>query len=477
MHHLIANLADVRPRKTFRNGREQLVVPVSMIVPGVLNGSEGPILYTKEENAKSADSWNGVPVTVNHPVSPDGKAISARQADVLEKQAIGTVFNTQSNGKLKAEAWLDVQNTMRIDPRIIESIKKGKPIELSTGLFMDTEAAPQGAVHNGSEPYSFIARNYRPDHLAILPDEKGACSIKDGCGVLVNTGKGMSHEEVRNTLDTLLRGKFTQDEEMPFIEEVFDDFMIFTQGGKMFRQKFNTSDGKIKLSRNTTEVKRKVDFVPVGNLKGAKMADKKTVDTLISNCECWNEDDREVLNAMEEEKVQALVDNAKKTKEAEDKAKAQEAVVNAAKKGFQVGNDHYTINDEGKMVRREETPTANSSSPQKNDDSRLTDEEKEDLAFARNERNRQKSELVSKIVANVDKDEQEALVEVLNKKSLDDLRVLAKLAPKEAPKTNQPKPSYVGAAAPIGNTQQPKGGVTDNPLRLPTINWAEEAKK
>jgi hypothetical protein len=32
-----------------------------------------------------------------------------------------------------------------------------------------------------------VARNYRPDHLAVLPDQRGACSLTDGCGVMVNT--------------------------------------------------------------------------------------------------------------------------------------------------------------------------------------------------------------------------------------------------------------------------------------------------
>ena len=38
--------------------------------------------------------------------------------------------------------------------------------------------------------YTYIAKNYRPDHLAVLPDNSGACSISDGCGVLVNQRNG-----------------------------------------------------------------------------------------------------------------------------------------------------------------------------------------------------------------------------------------------------------------------------------------------
>lgn len=31
-----------------------------------------------------------------------------------------------------------------------------------------------------------VARNHRPDHLAILPDQVGACSLADGAGLIRN---------------------------------------------------------------------------------------------------------------------------------------------------------------------------------------------------------------------------------------------------------------------------------------------------
>lgn len=483
MEHLIANITAVgRPRRSMLNGRRHLVVPVSMIVPGVLDGSQGPILYTKEENEKSVTAWNGVPITVEHPITPTGDAISARDPEVLNKQGIGTVLNTKSNGKLTAEAWLDIQNTSRVDNRIIDQLERGKPIELSTGLFMDTEPAPAGAVHNGKS-YSFIARNFRPDHLALLPDSVGACSLKDGCGVLVN--KGMSHDEVRNILDEMLRANFTQDEAPPFVEDVFDDFMIFSHNGKLFRQAFNTKDGKISLSnRKPKEVTRKVDFVPVAN-REKSMAKKELVDALISNCSCWSEDDRETLDQMGDDKVQSLVDNAKGQKESAEKLERNQAVVDAVKSGFKVGNDEFTINKKGEMVKKEPEPkqdpvtnsagTSSQKPDAKNVEDRLTPEEMEDLAFARNERNRQKQEVITKLTVNVADDSKEALLQVLNTKSIDELRVMLALAPSPSANETKPPANYVGAAAPIGNTS----AAVDRKaiLPLPTINWAEERKQ
>jgi hypothetical protein len=51
---------------------------------------------------------------------------------------------------------------------------------------IDTQVG-DNPVFNGVK-YEGIARNLRPDHLAILPDDKGACSLEDGCGVN-NTSK------------------------------------------------------------------------------------------------------------------------------------------------------------------------------------------------------------------------------------------------------------------------------------------------
>lgn len=66
---------------------------------------------------------------------------------------------------------------------MLDALEAGRPMELSTGLFTQNEPAPAGATFNG-RPYDYVARNYRPDHLAVLPDQIGACSLADGCGVL-----------------------------------------------------------------------------------------------------------------------------------------------------------------------------------------------------------------------------------------------------------------------------------------------------
>ena len=56
---------------------------------------------------------------------------------------------------------------------------------MSTGLYVDRDETP-GTCPKSGRPYDAVARNYRPDHLAILPDQRGACSNEDGCGIVMN---------------------------------------------------------------------------------------------------------------------------------------------------------------------------------------------------------------------------------------------------------------------------------------------------
>jgi hypothetical protein len=201
METILANLSSAKTRRTTINGREYLVAPLSLIVPGVLNGSKGALYYPPEEISRDPGAWNGMPLVVYHP-SRNGEHVSGRDPEILESQGVGYVYRAavNSDGKLAGEGWFDVEAVKKVDQSMAERksakgdpaydailprLEAGLPIELSTGLFTENEPAEAGANYNG-KPYSFIARNYRPDHLAILPDQKGACSNDDGCGVLVN---------------------------------------------------------------------------------------------------------------------------------------------------------------------------------------------------------------------------------------------------------------------------------------------------
>lgn len=179
-------------RREKLNGRDYAVAPVTLIVEGVLDGSNGPLLYTQEELSVYPAGWNGVPLVVDHP-QRDGEYVSARHPEVLADCGIGWVFNVVADPTLHGEAWFDLLLTAAYDERLPEEhqmtprIEAGLPIEVSTGLYSDDREAPKDAEFNGKR-YTHVATNFKPDHLAVLPDKLGACSNEDGCGINVNGG-------------------------------------------------------------------------------------------------------------------------------------------------------------------------------------------------------------------------------------------------------------------------------------------------
>lgn len=169
-----------------------------MMVSGVLNGSKGALYYPPEEVDRSGLSgdWNGMPLTVRHPTI-NGQYVTARSPGVLDRFGIGYVFNTRAGGGvMDAEAWFDVDLTRKADAglpaanRILPRVERGLPIELSTGLFTKDTPVRNGRDRRTGKPFDFVATHYRPDHLAVLPDAVGACSLRDGCGVLVGNQQG-----------------------------------------------------------------------------------------------------------------------------------------------------------------------------------------------------------------------------------------------------------------------------------------------
>lgn len=201
---IVANLDTAKLRTETVGNRTFHVVGGTILKSQVLNGSEGPLFYPQEEIEANYADWNGMPVVINHPFDPEGKPISARCPEVLLASQVGNVYRSaiHEEGPLNVEAWVDDALADRVEPRLLSWLKAGKPIGVSTGLFSTREKAPEGSVHNGVA-YDEVTRNYKPDHLAILLDEVGACSIDDGCGLQVNKVND-EEEGVMNWLLNLL---------------------------------------------------------------------------------------------------------------------------------------------------------------------------------------------------------------------------------------------------------------------------------
>jgi len=163
-------------RKTWRD-EEWLVVPVVMAKEGVeMNGA----IIPGEEFF--APSWNGVPVTFGHPEDAAGNFLSANSPDTLDDWGVGYIFGAEyTGGKLKAEAWININRAEELREGSIEALESGDlEIDVSTGYF---------AQHNQGDGV-VIHEDIKPDHLAILFGIPGACSFEDGCGVRANQHEG-----------------------------------------------------------------------------------------------------------------------------------------------------------------------------------------------------------------------------------------------------------------------------------------------
>lgn len=276
-------------RTEIHQGRDYLVVPVVMLVEGVHDSiNSGLTMHLAEEFSKLPEAWDGVPVTVNHPQNTDGSYISANTPQIIDDQTVGIIYNTKiENNKLKAEAWIEKDKTKKLYPELIKTLINGTPLNISTGVFNDPE---NSSGEYAGERYESIARNYMPNHLALLPNDIGACSWLDGCGVRVNKDGGdklkkntiaamktlakegfsvnqLGFRETSSKIQTKLDGMDT-DVKLHNLQEVFDDEFVYSVFGSNDEQllkrgyRINT-DETIEFTGEPVPVIRKVEFTEI----------------------------------------------------------------------------------------------------------------------------------------------------------------------------------------------------------------------
>jgi len=338
-------------------GRQHIVVPVVMMVEGVHSGSHGPLLHLAEDLGHFPAAWNGIPVMVGHP-QVDGSYVSANSPEVLEQYSIGRIFNTRmETGKLKAEAWIDVQKATAVSPIALAYIRSGRQLEVSIGAFTDEETTT--GVYNGTEQYIGIARNHRPDHLALLPGEAGACGWEDGCGIRNNklntikegtnemtddeiliqknsSGTGIfdgltaNEQGYQERMDKIRRAVDTMDNDLSihFLEEAYDGYIIYRKRTRStaelsyvddayYRQSYQiNADGNIEWVGEPTKVRKNVSYVQVNSeiKKGeSDMTEnqkpcclEKVVELINNKLTKYTEADREWLLTLGAEKLELI---------------------------------------------------------------------------------------------------------------------------------------------------------------------------
>jgi hypothetical protein len=356
-------LVDFTMSEKIENSTTYLVVPVVMMREGVHNGSGGHGFYSAEALAETPSDWDGFPVVVNHPTE-DGQYISAASEDVVK---VGKIVNAHYDDGLKAEAWLDVKQLEAVSPTTLAKIRQGHPIDVSIGSF-NAVSYTEGEWND--EVYEYTVEHILPDHLALLPDEQGACSWEDGCGVRVNKkGGNMKKEQLEVFQELNQQGlavtpivnqqgfhqilellfnevqKMNAEDVYHYVEEVYDEFFVYRKriydggGETLYRQDYSIdAEDNLVLNGLPVEVKRKVTYetmqmrrtTPINNSNkgGTKMSDEKKpcceakVDALIANEHSkFEAKDREWLLELNEKQLEKLTPS-----EPEIKANAEEAI-------------------------------------------------------------------------------------------------------------------------------------------------------
>lgn len=470
-------------REETLDNKNYLVVPVTMMVEGVHSGSHGPILHYAEELGRYPESWDGIPVTIGHP-KVNGVYVSANSPDVLTDWAVGRVFNTyldEESKALKAEAWLCLEDLARISEDTLTKINDNEIIEVSVGVFSDEEDVT--GIYN-NEQYIAIARNHRPNHLALLPDAVGACSIEDGCGIRVNKKGGTNVTKEKITLVTnenqelILRelnrkgysvnvmGQFALAEQIReavygldgsnksyYVEEFFDDYVVYVEhdysinprSHRLFQRSFQVNAaGQVELIGEAVQVKKEISYVVVSPIntngdhtkverniqKNKSMCTecvKNLVNGLIANkATAYSEDHREQLEALPEDLLEIMSQNVKK-----------EPAVNTQKKPERA--DIISVLSENPLTKEEYLKT-------------VAPEVREQLETSMQVHEAQKTKLVEAITAN----SQAWTEEELKSKNLVELQKIYSLVPQ---KETEEVVEYLGIGGFTANSTSQNGEV------------------
>ena len=302
-------------------GVKHMVIPVIMAQEGVMNR----FFYPSEEFEGWANTWDGVPVPINHP-EIEGVAVSAKSPRIQELNSVGYVFNSKyEDKKLKGEIYLNLEKVKKLNADyLINSFENGEIMEVSTGLYSNVEMV---SGKYGDDEYDAIVRNIRPDHLALLPNTVGACSIEDGCGASISVnscqcggvcgGKKNSQKEVSKLLNLSLEKKYN---DVVYIIDIYDNSVVYEFGKNrsVYKESYAINDDNVViLEDDALEVIQKTSYQAL-NLSGGN-----NIMTEIQNEEIKEETTEETTEEKTAEETEESTTEAEEETTAETEAEAE----------------------------------------------------------------------------------------------------------------------------------------------------------
>jgi hypothetical protein len=399
---ITSNLS-TKVRSVTINGREWLIAPATSIVVGVLPGSDGSLFYPAKHVSRNPSKWDGIPLLINHPTL-NGQPVSARYPGIVAANGVGFAYNShfnESRQSLRHQFHFDVESLRRIQPATLADIQSGRKVEISTGLYLRKLpiVGPDGSTlaFNG-KPYTHTTSNYRPDHIAILVNERGACGVDDGCGInnmakrTKDTDKSPSAKKVGKYTLTESDISLGEDAAKQLKDSGHNPASWVTDEGKWEKAKkqadkggysgdtywavvahiYKKMGGGVRNQQQTlstpipTPTTPTVITTPVDNITTQTqqvanahntgdtitMNKAQLIDWLVANCDCWKgKDDRKTLEVLDESKLRDLKDHA-------EKQIRNAQVANAAKAGFNdfQGNSFIYNEQTGKWEAKTPNP-------------------------------------------------------------------------------------------------------------------------
>jgi len=273
--------------------RVYLVAPVVAVVTGVLNKE---LLRPQDLLEVPIDAWADLPLPIAHPEDGSGY-VTARDVAIVESQVCGRFYNTryETDGdeiKLKGELWVDVEKALSLGvdgAEVVARLRAGKPLEVSTAY---TRTVIEESGSHAGQAYATIATEIRPDHLALLPNEIGACSWADGCGaprvntnggpMNVNLREGESYAERSEAVISAVREQFvSSDDGYTYIDDLYKNEVVYCRGAnnneadQHFRVGYAMTGDKVVFAGIPSEVKRTVSYTALSaNVRSAARTPK-----------------------------------------------------------------------------------------------------------------------------------------------------------------------------------------------------------
>ena len=341
-------------------GVKHMVIPVIMAQEGVMNR----LFYPAEEFDGWANTWDGVPVPINHP-EIEGVAVSARSPRIQELNSVGYVFNSKyEDKKLKGEIYLNLEKVKKLNADyLIQSFESGEIMEVSTGLYSNVEMV---SGKYGDDEYDAIVRNIRPDHLALLPNTVGACSIEDGCGASISVnscqcggvcgGKKNSQKEISKLLNLTLEKKYN---DLVYIIDIYDNSVIYEFGKNrsVFKESYAINDDNVViLEDDAQEVIQKTSYQTL-NLSGGnymtEIQNEETKEEETKEEETTEEVTEEVTEEATEEATEEVTEETTEETAEETTEEVKENEVSVAEEEEKPKEEKETETEEKEIVENQ----------------------------------------------------------------------------------------------------------------------------